>query len=122
KAAWATPEMPNAAARAQAKSTQRVTTRSIRLNPWDEPAALLITSPPSLLAIRGYAEKTGPRPQQMRLIPTPRISAGGPSSLSPATDLRSELDLPAAAARFMSRSKVHRTWAFNRESEAAPML
>lgn len=35
---------------------------------------------------------------------------------------RTELDLPADAARFMSRSKVHRTWALNRENEAAPML
>jgi hypothetical protein len=33
-----------------------------------------------------------------------------------------ELDLPAPAARFLSRLNVHRTWAFNRESEAAPML
>jgi hypothetical protein len=40
----------------------------------------------------------------------------------PMTTALAELDLPALAARFMSRSKVHRTWALNRESEAAPML
>ena len=61
--------------------------------------------------------------------PTPTISASGspgplsqPGETSDARKKRSELDLPAPAARFMSRSKVHRTWALNRESEAAPML
>lgn len=64
--------------------------------------------------------------------PTPMISASGspgptsePVETSDTSDTRkkrSELDLPALAARFMSRSKVHRTWALNRESEAAPML
>jgi hypothetical protein len=87
----------------------------------------------------------------MRPRPTPTISASGPSGprlshqaepseagdtrtsgvdapREPASaddtrkNTRSELDLLAVAARFMSRLKVHGTWALNRESEAAPML
>ena len=54
------------------------------------------------------------------------ISASGPlqrSEMPPGqVDVRSELDLRAPAARFLSRAKVQRTWALNRESEAAPML
>ena len=57
------------------------------------------------------------------------ISASGPSGQAPepgrpahVRSVLSELDLQPAPARFMSRSKVHRTWALNRESEAAPML
>ena len=55
-----------------------------------------------------------------------KISASGPLERSEMpseqVSMRSELDLGAPAARFLSRSKVRRTWALNRESEAAPML
>ena len=51
-----------------------------------------------------------------------RGPAGGARQPLARRDVRKELDLPPAAARFMSRSNVHRTWALNRESEAAPML
>lgn len=55
-----------------------------------------------------------------------KISASGPlqrsEMRSSQVSMRSELDLGAPAARFLSRSKVQRTWALNRESEAAPML
>lgn len=55
-----------------------------------------------------------------------KISASGPlqrSEMPPGRGaVRSELDLGAPEARFLSRTKVHRTWVLNRESEAAPML
>src|SRR4051812_42324938 len=38
------------------------------------------------------------------------------------TTTRKPLDLRPAPARFVSSPNVHRTWALNRESEAAPML
>jgi hypothetical protein len=59
----------------------------------------------------------------MKPTPTPTISASGPLARRPIHNhARKELDLPAAAARFVSRPNVHGTRALNRESEAGPML
>jgi hypothetical protein len=74
------------------------------------------------------------------MTPTPTISASGPPrprtlkqilqilkeeeprNPSAAGHAPKELDLPPRAAKFVSRPSVHRSWALNRESEAAPML